>query len=336
MPSKKSKKHYFCPYCGKEYEDNRWSYDHIIPSQMSGPKKFKVIACFNCNFKISREIEQPAMQAPSMHDLMIQVRSKGFKIRTRRKKDIIPLHRRIGFSHRMPAKMYYSAEENVLCLVSIGNLPHNMTTEEFRKQLSHDQAIIPIDYDTDEDTVSLTSLTNKIILGTCCWLWDEKFARSSCGEFLRKGMWENKIEDIQELKPSDHYATLIFEKNEIDVDIREKEIDAFDNTPHNTIYIFAHDNILLGLVNLFGGLESLMKIGEVDSAVKLDIDQGGVVVIASTTKNQVFRMSLDEYMRLKPKKLSSYVAISRRSNWLEQVSTTQNYSCRCKNERTNV
>jgi len=322
MPNRKSKRHYFCPYCGKEYEDNRWSYDHIIPLQMGGPKKFKVLACSNCNFRISKEIEQPAMRTPSMRDLIIHVISNCFKIRTRRKKDLIPVHRGIGFSYQMPVKLYYSIEKNVHCLDFIGNLPDNMTTEVFRKQLSDGQAIIPVDYDTEEDTVFLTSLVNKIILGTCCWLWDEEFAGSCYGEFLRKRMWENKIEDIQELKPSDHHATLIFEENEIDVDIGETEIDAFDNAPHNTIYIFAHDNILLGLVNLFGELESLMIIGEVDSVIKLDIDQGGVVVIASTTKNQVFEMSLDEYMRLKPKKLSSYVAISRRSNWLEQVSIT--------------
>jgi hypothetical protein len=322
MPTKKPKKHYFCPYCGREYEDNRWSYDHIIPLQMGGPKKFKVLACTSCNFGISRGIEQPAMQTPSMRDLVIHARSDGFKIRTRRKKDYIPLHRRIGFSGRMPVRVFYGIKENTFCLDFMGNLPQDMTIREFKKQLSHGQAIIPVDYDTEEDTVSLTSLINKIILGTCFWLWGEKFAGSRYGEFLRKRMWENKMEDIQELKPSDHHATLIFEENEVDVDIEEIEIDAFDNTPHNTIYIFAHDNTLLGLVNLFGELESLIRIGEVDSAIKLGIDQGGTIVIASTTKNQVFKMSLDEYMRLKPKKLSSYLVVSKKSNWLEKVAQT--------------
>ena len=307
MPSNKFRKHYFCPYCGMEYDDNGWSYDHIIPLQMGGPKKFRVLACTNCNFRISREIEQPAMQTPSMRDLVIQVGSNGFKIRTRRRMDYIPLHRGIGFSHRVPVKMYYGVKENAFCLDLRGIPQDNMTIEGFKKQLSHGQAIIPVDYDTAEDTISLTSLANKIILGTCCWLWGEKFARSCYGEFLRKGMWENKMEDIQELKPTDHHATLVFEENEIDVDIGETEIDAFDNNPHNTMYIFSHNKALLGLVNLFGGLESLMRIGEVDSAIKLNINQGGMVVIASTTKNQVFKMTLDEYMKLKPKKLSSYM-----------------------------
>jgi hypothetical protein len=155
MPSKKLRKHYFCPYCGREYEDKRWSYDHIIPLQMGGPKKFKVLACTDCNLRISKEIEQPAMQTPSMRHLMINVRSNGFKIRTRRKKNYIPLHRGIGLSHRMPVKMFYGIEENAFFLDFKGNLLKNMTTKEFKKQLSHGQAIIPADYDTEEDTLSL-------------------------------------------------------------------------------------------------------------------------------------------------------------------------------------
>lgn len=299
MISRKPRKYYFCPYCGREHEDNRWSYDHIIPLQIGGPKKFKVLACNNCNLRISREIEQPAMQTPSMRDLVIHVRSNGFKIRTRRKMDYIPLHRGIGFSHQVPVKMLYGIEENALCLDFRGVPQDNMTIKGLKSQFSHGRAIIPIDYDTEEDTVSLASLANKIILGACCWLWGEKFARSCSGESLRKGMWENKIEDIQELMPIDHHAAPILEKNEIDVDIGKTEVNTFDNTPHNTIYIFSHDKALFGLVNLFGGFESLIRIGEADSAVKLSFIRGDMVIIASTTKNQVFKMTLDKYMKLK-------------------------------------
>lgn len=305
MSNRKVIRHYFCPYCGKEYEDSRWSIDHVIPLQMGGPKKFKIVSCLDCNIKVSREIEQPAMQTSNMLSQIIQVRSEGIKIMTRRKRDYIPMHKRVGFSYQKPVKMYYNTKENKLSLVYVGKLPNDMTPEEFKKQFSSFQAIIPIDEDTEKDTISLASLASKIILGTCCWLWGERFTRSSYGDLLRKNMWENRMENILELEPSDHHATLTLEESENDVDIGNIEMDAFDNGPDNTICIFVYDNIVMGLVNLFGGFESGIQIGKLNPTIKLDINHKGTVVIASTTKNQVLNMTLDEYEKFKSEQLMS-------------------------------
>lgn len=305
MSSKKSIRRYFCPYCGKEYEDNKWSIDHIIPLQIGGPKKFKILSCSDCNLKISREIEQPAIQTPSMRHQIIHARSDGFRIKTRRKIDRIPMHRGIGFSHRLPVKMYHSIKEDSVCLGFMGNLPNDMTPEEFKKQLSSGYAIIPADKDTEEDTISLASLASKIIIGTCCWLWGEKFARSSYGDSLRKNMWENRLENILELEPTDHHVALMLEESEKEGDVENKEIDAFGNYPDNTIYIFIYDDVVFGLVNLFGEFESVLRIDKVNLEMNFGIDQKGTVVIASTTKNQVLPMTLDEYERFKSKQLMS-------------------------------
>ena len=305
MSSKKYIKRYFCPYCGKDYEDNKWSIDHIIPLQIGGPKKFKILSCSDCNLKISREIEQLAIQTPSMRHQIIQARSNGFQIKTRRKIDNIPMHRGIGFSHRMPVKMYYSIKEDSVCLGFMGNLLNDMTPEEFKNQLSSGQAIIPADNDTEKDTILLASLVSKIILGTCCWLWGGEFARSSYGDSLRKSMWENRMEHILELEPSDHHITLMPEESEEEGDIENKEIDAFGNCPDNTIYIYIYDDVVFGLVNLFGEFESVLRIGKVNLEIDIGIVQKGTVVIASTTKNQVLTMTLDEYKRFKSKQLMS-------------------------------
>ena len=181
-----------------------------------------------------------------------------------------------------------------------------MPIEEFKKELSPGQAIIPADNDTEKDTILLASLVSKIIMGTCCWLWGEEFARSSYGDSLRKSMWENRMEHILELEPSDHHVTLMLEESEKEGDIENKEIDAFNNYPDNTIYIFIHGDVVFGLVNLFGEFESVLRIGKVNPEINFGADQKGTVVIASTTKNQVLAMALGEYERFKSKQLMSY------------------------------
>lgn len=291
MRDLKNKRHYFCPYCGKEYEDSNWSFDHVIPLVLGGPKKFKIISCIDCNTRISKRIEQPTMQTPSIRHKIAQLKLNGYKIRTRRRKDYIPLHRGIGHSCGVPAKVCYR-EEN-----GHGNMCIDFL--DFPKDLTLHQITIPSDHETETDIISFASLASKIILGTCYWLWGEQFGRSKYADSLREIMWKNRLEDILQLERSEHHAVWNLEKNEDIEELNKFQEDALDNTPHTTICIFCFDNIVFGLVNIFGEIESMTRIGEIDPNLKIGIEERGTVVIAKTTKNKVLRMTLTEYENAK-------------------------------------
>ena len=52
MDSEKIIKEYYCVYCDKNFNDNKWTYDHFIPMNLGGPDKLRIICCNNCNQKL--------------------------------------------------------------------------------------------------------------------------------------------------------------------------------------------------------------------------------------------------------------------------------------------
>ena len=93
MPTGRTKrvKRYFCPYCGKDYNDSSWTTDHIIPAALGGPRRFTVTACQSCNSKIGREIEQPTLASDSFKEALGELLISGARIKKRRKEDYIVL-----------------------------------------------------------------------------------------------------------------------------------------------------------------------------------------------------------------------------------------------------
>lgn len=284
---------YFCPYCGKSHEDGNWSFDHIIPLVMGGPTKFRIISCNGCNHRISQQIEQPAMQMGDILSVLGELGGKGFKIKSRRKEDYLP-YGGVGVIGGSPARFFYNRKENYSG-ISILGLPKSLTWNEFMKRISKGGvALFPVDEDNEHDTICQCSLADKIVLGTCCWLWGDRFVSSQYADDLRKRMWDNNLEDIIQMDSSDHHV--VWEKED-GVGASKEGKDAFDNTPHNTIYIVRYKNVVVGLVNIFGSIESMVRIGELGE--EFVPGEGGIVIIAKTTKNEVLKMTLEEYKRMK-------------------------------------
>jgi len=96
------------------------------------------------------------------------------------------------------------------------------------------------------------------------------------------------------------------------MDISEKHLelpdepgkDALDNKPHHSVLIGELENIVVGLVNFFGSCESMTSIGSYDDKFRNWIGDSGIVVISKTTKNEVLKMTYEDYERFKscPKK----------------------------------
>ena len=103
------KKLVICPYCGESLSKRPKSLDHIIPKQIGGANRFKIISCQNCNAEIGK-IEQHAISTMAISNLLAEMGRSGFNLKTRRKRDYIPLQKSVGLAGRAAVKMYYSSK----------------------------------------------------------------------------------------------------------------------------------------------------------------------------------------------------------------------------------
>ena len=110
-----------CPYCGESLANTTISIDHIIPKQIGGCNKFSIYSCENCNSNLSK-MEQKAIQSIDVSSLIIEMNELGFNIKTRRKKEFMPLQKSVGLSCGSPAKMYYNTKNREKALVFLSTL----------------------------------------------------------------------------------------------------------------------------------------------------------------------------------------------------------------------
>ena len=136
---------------------------------------------------------------------------------------------------------------------------------------------------------SLLCLTNKIILGTCAWLWGDKFLQSKHATYLRNSLKKVAIEEVIEMNTNEKHLTLS--------DMPEE--DALNNQPHHSVLIGKLGNKVVGLVNLFGSYESLTVVGDYDEKFKDWLAETGVIIISKSTANEVIEMTWEEYEKFK-------------------------------------
>jgi hypothetical protein len=280
-----------CPYCGESLSKKPKSLDHIIPRQMGGAYSFKIVSCQSCNAEISR-IEQNAMNTIQIRNLLAEIGESGIKIKTRRKRDFIPLQKEVGMSCQAPIKMYYNNKTHRKELVFL-----SPPKREFKEGETY-QMFIPVSAteDTEEDMISLAVLANKIVMGTCVWLWGDNFSRTKQAADLRKRIRKVNPDEILEMESSEKHLVLS----------KDTEKDALDNRPHHSILIGRLGNLVVGLINIFGSYESMTVVGKYDDNFRDWIGESGVIVISKTTVNEVLRMTWQEYESFKSdtKKLS--------------------------------
>ena len=269
-----------CPYCGESLSQKPKSIDHIIPKQIGGSNRFTIVSCQSCNSEIGK-IEQKAMNTVGFSNMLAEVGEAGFIIKTRRKRDYIPLQKTVGLSCLAPIRRYYNSKTRRKELVFLSPPKKKLIEGETYTM------IIPAfaEEDNEEDKISQVALANKIILGTCVWLWGDNFSKSGHALNLRNKMRAVKIDDILEMDSSEKHLELS----------NNPEQEALDNRPHHTIAIGRIKNMVAGVVNIFGIFESLTVIGEYDDKFRNWIGDSGVVLILKTTQNQVLKMTWEEY-----------------------------------------
>ena len=282
------KKLAICPYCGNTLSKRPKSIDHIIPKQIGGANRFKIISCQNCNAEIGK-IEQRAISTMAISDLLAEMGKSGFNLKTRRKRDYIPLQKSVGLAGRAAVKMYYNSKthEKELHFLSPPNeeLIALMREKGTFYMLGPDLAA----EDSEKDEISLVSLTSKIVLGTCVWLWGDDFSTTKHASNLRNRMRDVKVDKIVKMDSSEKHLELSDDPGK----------DALDNQPHHSVLIGKLENIVVGLVNLFGSFESMTVIGSYDDKFRNFIGDSGVVVISKTTTNEVLKMTWEEYESFK-------------------------------------
>ena len=283
-----------CPYCGESFSKRPKSVDHIIPKQIGGANRFTIASCQNCNSEIGK-IEQRAMSTMTMCHLLAEMGESGFNVKTRRKRGYVPLQKSVFLAGRSPVKIYYNSKARKRGLYFL-----SPPSEELTK-LIHEKGTFymlgPPDFgaqDSEKDETSLVSLASKIILGTCVWLWGDDFSNTNHASNLRNRMRKVKVDKILKMDSSEKHLELPDEPGK----------DALDNKPHHSVLIGKLENIVVGLVNLFGSFESMTSIGDYDDKFRNWIGDSGIVVISKTTKNEVLKMTYEDYESFKscPKK----------------------------------
>jgi len=282
------KKLAICPYCGEPLSKRPKSIDHIIPKQIGGANRFKIISCQNCNTEIGK-IEQRAMSTMAISDLLAEMGESGFNLKTRRKRDYIPLQKSVFQAGHGAAKMYYNSKTHEKELHFLSRQDEELITLMREKggfyMLGPDLEA----EDSEEYEISLVSLTSKIILGTCVWLWGDDFSTTKHASNLRNRMRDVKVDKIVRMDSSEKHLELSDDPGK----------DALDNQPHHSVLIGKLENIVVGLVNLFGSFESMTVIGSYDDKFRNWIGDSGVVVISKTTTNEVLKMTWEEYESFK-------------------------------------
>ena len=280
------KKLAICPYCGESLSKRPKSIDHIIPKQIGGASSFKIISCQNCNTEIGK-IEQRAMSTMAICNLLAEMGEFGFNIKTRRKRDYIPLQKSMGLAGRAPVKFYYNSKTHKKELHFLS--PPNKELMALIHGKGTFYMFIPEEEDSEKDEVSLVSLASKIVLGTCVWLWGDNFSNTKHASNLRNMMRDVKVEKILKMESSEKHLELS----------DDPEKDALDNHPHHSILIGKLENIVVGLINLFGSYESMTVIGSYDDKFRNWIGDSGVIVISKTTTNEVLKMTWEKYESFK-------------------------------------
>lgn len=273
-----------CPYCGELLSKRLKSIDHIIPRQMGGAHSFTIVSCQSCNAEISR-IEQSAMSTTGIRTLLAEMGESGFDIKTRRKRDYIPLQKSVGLACWSPVKMYYNSKTQKKELVFL-TPPKEELIEKGEFYM-----VVPVSAteNSEEDDISLVSLASKIVLGTCVWLWGDDFSITEQASNLRSRMRDVKVDKILKMDSSEKHLKLSDNSGK----------DALDNQPHHSVLIGKFENVVVGLVNLFGSFESMITIGQYDEKFRNWIGDSGVVLIIRTTQNQIMKMTWEEYERFK-------------------------------------
>ena len=281
---------YYCVYCNKTFENNDWSKEHVIPKDIGGPNCFSITCCKDCNNKIGTQIENIALQSQDIRCLFAEIVLQGHRIKTRRNKEYIKSHRDIGFSYGMPVEFGYDLKDKSRTINYKGVFPGFSLPKDFSEIKS---AIIPVENVSDKEKLSLMSLTNKIILGTCMWLWGKDRLSEKTFDSIRRRLWNPNLDHLEELDSNAKHASIVDDKKPPEKQI---EKDALDNKPNHTIGIFYEQGALYGIINLFGTLESSSLIDFVD---RPPMNENGIVVISYISENKVHKMNLKEYLHYK-------------------------------------
>lgn len=273
-----------CPYCGEPLSKKAKSIDHIIPKQIGGCNRFTILSCQGCNSEIGK-IEQSALRTLEISYLLAEMGESGFKIKARRKRDFIPLQRAVGLSCQAPTMMYYNSKTHEKELVFLSPPKRELKEGETYRMF------VPVfaTEDSKEDAIPLSALTNKIVLGTCVWLWGDDFSKTRQACDLRNRMRAVNADNILEMDSSEKHLELPNESGK----------DALDNRPHHSVLIGKLGNLVVGLINIFGSYESMTVIGNYDDKFRNWIGDSGVVVISKTTTNEALKMTWEDYESFK-------------------------------------
>lgn len=290
MNSRKVIKEYYCVYCNKQFNDNKWTYDHIIPMNIGGPDKLKIICCNDCNQKLG-VIEQKCCDTFIIRNIMIGLHwEEKIRVKTRRKKNKIVVFKKLGFwkdeMDEILLRSNYDFNKGETQVEAYGKNKQKFFDYKGQKTM----IFIP-DKFTEQDEIILSKLVYKILIGACCFVYDKEFFGTTYHNYLRENLWNLK----EPLRHSHSKAFIMTTGNgELKEETEEEIIKRgvfFDNKPTHTIFLGGSDGSFGGIISLFGELNYAVTI----SNTKESKDFEPKFLIAKTTENNFSLLSSHEY-----------------------------------------
>jgi hypothetical protein len=256
-----------------------------------------------CNNKIGKKIEQPALDSDNMRNLIGDILINGYKIQMRRKRKKIPVNKLYGLTgfHNsnnkgfpIKTKIYYDLENSAKVMELLPKTKSEVEAIKKRDPKLTYQTIMPIMEKYKEEYV--LSLVIKIIFATCFFLWGIEFIKSEEGEDLGSNIWSKpSLEKAIELASDEPHAEILIDENG-----KKTVIEAYDNRPNHTIHLFCDEEAAYGLINLFGGIESLSVISSKSTSFTYKKLKGkGIFFLIDTQKNKFQQLSEEEYLSIK-------------------------------------
>lgn len=307
--SAKSRKKYFCPYCATQRNDKIWTREHIIPAQLGGSKSFSIIVCRPCNNKIGKLIEEPAINSVFIRNQIGDLLIKENKIRGRRSRKFLADSNDygiMGFRDKnnkvFPVKFkgYYDIDNSMKRIRLFPNSNIQLEAIKDPKRNSKFFGLIPApDYDHNLEFIG--ALANKIIYATCFFLWGREFTESKEGQFLRQLIWSKRALDEFFKWPTETPHTSI----KIERDNNIIEIEAYNNYPNHTIHLSCDKMRSFGIVNLFGGFESLLLISQEKYSFSVKkLKNSGIIFLNYIHENKFEQLTEPQYLSMKEKTVS--------------------------------
>ena len=291
-------KQYYCGYCDKEYNDDKWTNDHIIPKVLGGNDSFPLMSCMKCNNELGRIIEYPATQSIVLRNTIINLAQKGHNVKTRRKRDFIPLNKNRPALYPLGvASIGYSLKNHSFVAKHLGS-PWKVD-KTFATLKSPFSFIFPEEKMTEKEELAISALAYKIALGSCIFQFGKDFSKSKYYHIIKRRIWKPKKRHHLHRRESGYMAIVsCYGVVDGELNIDREHVSNYSNPPDHTLYFYYDSHTFFAIVNLFGEIEFALDWADNKEEKSVPVAPDSKILQINTSNNKLEQYQLEQYKKI--------------------------------------